>query len=211
MLNSQFDNSVKLKDFLEKNERTVTFTDKIGAENDVIFVGRFDQADPVKDILAEGGITILGLDEKNENSNEPPANASPEEVQAALDGDTPSSEEDRFITGRIRVEGVGELERGGATLFYLNQSEGRNALIILSDTPKTNSDGFDMLFENRLAECRLSDAIAVCQTQEPGGQLPPSLRSKRINKVLVVAGDSGRPAMRKSSKLARRTFNRRTG
>ncbi|MCK6627581.1 MAG: hypothetical protein L6R45_20675 [Anaerolineae bacterium] len=193
VLNSQFDNSVKLKEFLERNERTVTFTDKIGAENDVIFVGRFSQAEPVKDILAEGGITILGLDEQDENSDEPAPEIDSAEVRAALDEDTPPGEEDRFITGRIRIAGVGELERGGATLFYLNQSEGRNVLIILSDTPQTNTDGFDMLFDNRLSECRLSAAIAVCQTQEPDGQLPPSLRSKRIDKVLVVGGDSGRP------------------
>jgi hypothetical protein len=193
VLNSQLDNSVKLKEFLEKNERTVTFTDKIGPENDVIFVGRFDQAEPVKDILAQGGITILGLDEQDENSDEAPAEAGPGEVRANLNSDTPPGEEDRFVTGRIRIKGVGELERGGATLFYLNQAEGRNALIILSDTPKTNTDGFDLLFENRLSDCRLSAAIAVCQTQEPDGQLPPSLRSKRIDKVLVVGGDSGRP------------------
>ncbi|GAB4416084.1 MAG: hypothetical protein Fur0044_11260 [Anaerolineae bacterium] len=192
VLNSQLDNSVKLKEFLEKNERTVTFTDKIGPENDVIFVGRFDQAEPVKDILAQGGITILGLDEQDENSDEAPAETGPGEVRANLNSDTPPGEEDRFVTGRIRIKGVGELERGGATLFYLNQAEGRNALIILSDTPKTNTDGFDLLFKNRLSECRLSAAIAVCQTQEPDGQLPPSLRSKRIDKVLVVAGDSGR-------------------
>ena len=66
-------------------------------------------------------------------------------------------------------------------------------LIILSDTPKTNADAFELLFENKLSDCRLSDTIAVCQTQEPDGQLPPSLRSKRINKVLIVSGDSGRP------------------
>jgi hypothetical protein len=107
--------------------------------------------------------------------------------------DAPPGEEDRFITGRIRIEDVGELERGGSTLFYLNQKKGRNVLIILSDTPKTNADAFELLFENKLSDCRLSDTIAVCQTQEPDGQLPPSLRSKRINKVLIVSGDSGRP------------------
>jgi hypothetical protein len=189
VLNSQFDNTVKLKEFLEDTDRTVTFTDQINDENDVIFVGRFDQAEPVQDFLADGGITILGLDEKNE-SVEPVSEVSDPPLDP--DAETTPGVEDRFITGRIRIEGVGELERGGSTLFYLDQKEGRNILIILSDTPETNSDAFDLLFENKLSDCRLSNTVAVCQTQEPGGELPPSLRSKRVNKVLVVSGDSGR-------------------
>lgn len=190
VLNSQFNNSVKLKEFLEKNERTVTFTDKIGDKNDVIFVGRFDEAEPVKDFLADGGITILALDEED-MVDKPASELTHKEEEAVTDA--PPNEEDRFVSGRIRIEGVGELERGGSTLFYLDQKDGRNVFIILSDTPKTNTDAFDVLFQNRLGECRLSTTIAVCQTQEPDGQLPPSLRSKRIDRVLVVAGDVGRP------------------
>lgn len=190
VLNSQLDNSVKLKEFLEKNEHAVTFTDKVGDKNDTIFVGRFDKVSTIKDYLADGGITILGLDQKSE------AEAKTEEVATAIDteiSDQPPGKEDRYITGRIQIQGIGDLERGGSTLFYLDRTEGRNVLIILSDTPETNTDAFNILFENRLSKCRLSDIIAVCQTQEPGGELAPSLRSKRINNLLVVAGDSGRP------------------
>ncbi len=192
VLNSQFDNSVKLKEFLEKTERTVTFTDKISNENDVIFVGRFDQADPVEKFLADGGITILGLDQEN-GPSKPTTELSDKDEEAAVDSEVTPGEEDRFVKGRIRIDGVGELESGGSTLFYLDRKAGRNVLIILSDTPQTNTDGFDLLFENKLADCRLSATITVCQTQEPDGQLPPSLRSKRIDKILVVAGDTGRP------------------
>jgi hypothetical protein len=192
VLNSQFDNSVKLKEFLEKNDHAVTFTDKIGDDNDVIYVGRFDEVEPVEAYLAKGGIRILNIDEKSE------AEGVGEEVGAesnlvATDSDTSPGKEDRFITGRIQIEGVGDLERGGATLFYLNQEEGRNVLIILSDTPETNADAFELLFDNRLSECGLTSTLGVCQTQEPDGGLPPSLRSKRIDKILVVSGDSGRP------------------
>lgn len=191
VLNSQFDNSVKLKEFLEKNDHTVAFTDKIGGQNDVIYVGRFAEAEPVKDYLAKGGITILNIDEKDE-AKAGAAETGVESRPVAADSDTPPGEEDRFIRGRIQIEGVGELESGGATLFYLDRAEGRNVLVILSDTPETNADAFELLFENRLSECRLSDIIAVCQTQEPDGELPPSLRSKRIDKILVVSGNSGR-------------------
>jgi hypothetical protein len=185
VLNSQFDNSVKLKEFLEQNDRKVSFTDKIGQVNDVIFVGRFDQVDVIKDYLADGGINILDL-----NKSKATAEPTQQEKFAVLDDETPGVE-DRFITGQIQIAGVGDLERGGSTLFYLNRQEERNILIILSDTPETNADAFDLLFENRLLECRLSEVIAVCHTQEPDGQLPPSLRSRRIDKILVISGDAG--------------------
>jgi hypothetical protein len=191
VLNSQFDNSVKLKEFLEKNDHTVTFTDKIGADNDVIYVGRFDEVELVEDYLAKGGIRILNIDEESEADEAAEENGATSKP-LTLNNNTPPGEEERFVRGRIQIEGVGQLERGGATLFYVNQEAGRNVLIILSDTPKTNADAFDLLFENRLSECRLSSTVVVCQTQEPDGELPPSLRSKRIDKILVVAGDSGR-------------------
>jgi hypothetical protein len=192
VLNSQLDNSVKLKEFLEKNDHTVTFTDKISSSEDVIFVGRFDDTAAIKDYLVDGGITILDLDQKVEG--EAGTAEPPKSKQALIDtSDTPAGKEDRFVAGRIQIKGIGDLERGGSTLFYLDRQDGRNILIILSDTPETNADAFDIVFENRLSECRLSANIAVCQTQEPGDELPPSLRSKRIDKILVVAGDSGRP------------------
>jgi hypothetical protein len=187
VLNSQLDNSVRLKEYLEKQDRAVAFTNKIGQANDVIFVSRFDKAGPVKDYLAQAGITILDLDEKIGAEATPPQKES-----TPINPDTPPGEEERFVTGRIRIDGVGELERGGATLFYRHQEGNQNILIMLSDTAQTNADAFAMLFDNRLAECRISDTIAVCQTQEPGGALPPSLRRTRIDKILVVANDSGR-------------------
>jgi hypothetical protein len=191
VLNSQLDHSIKLKEFLEQNHHTVTFSDKIGGSNDVIFVGRFDEAKAVQDFLANGGITLLGPDAEDDSHK--PATQRTDKQREAIERDTPPGEEDGFITGRIHIQGIGELERGGSTLFYLDQKEGRNVLIILSDTPRTNADAFKLLLENKLADCRLSETIAVCQTQTPDGQLPPSRRSRRIDKILVVSGDSGRP------------------
>ncbi len=186
VLNSQLDNSVKLKQLLEEQSRAVTFTDKIGQANDVVFVSRFDKAEPVKEYLAKGGITILDLEQKPADTNQ--------QITPVDDSfsDTSTVQEEEFVTGRIQIEGVGELERGGATLFYRYKEGDRNIVIILSDTAQTNADAFSLLFDNQLNDCRISEVIAVCQTQTPGGGLPPSLRRHRIDKILVVASDSGR-------------------
>ncbi len=191
VFNSQFGDSVKLKQQLEDLDYTVTFADRIGetGDNDVIFVGRFDDAEVVQSYLDDAGITIIESPE--ETDFDTPVVTKGEEKTSPV-SDTSPGKEDRFVKGRIQIEGVGDLERGGSTLFYLNREHNRNIVIILSDNPETNADAFNVLLENRLDECRVSATVAVCQTQEPDGGLPPSLRSKRIDKVLVVASDTGR-------------------
>jgi hypothetical protein len=192
VFNSQFEDSVKLKEALEKIGRHVDFTDEIGGDNDVIFVGRFDEVEVIEDYLAAAGITILGPDEKTGEGRETPPAEEADRNKIALINDESPDEEERFIDGRIQIEGIGDLERGGSTLFYLYQEKDRNVLIILSDNPDTNADAFKLLTDNKVGDCLASPMIAVCQTEEPGGRLPPSLRSFRIDKILIVSDDDSR-------------------
>lgn len=238
VFNSQFNDAVKLKESLEQLDRQVTFTDQIGSEHDVIFIGRFDDTKMVDDYLAQAQIAILGPDDKpmpantepepaepvaaespteasptaespteessteaspteESSTEESPTEASPteesqESERISLVSDEPPGPEDRFIDGRIQVAGVGDLERGGASLFSLQQENERNVLIMLSDSPDANADAFQILFDDELAQCIVNASLAVCQTQEPGGELGPSLRSSRIDNILIVSDDDGR-------------------
>lgn len=195
VFNSQFADAVKIKDAIEANGGMVDFIDKIGSDNDAIFVGRFTEASVVQDYLDRAGIVILDRPkDKNGDTGEKPAIEPVSDI--ILDetngggGDEETDQE--FVEGSIQIEGVGQLERGGSTLFYLDQHNGQNVLIILSDSPTTNADAFELLLEKKLNECVVGPAVAVCQTKDPTGKLPPSLRSSRIDKVLVVSGDTGR-------------------
>jgi hypothetical protein len=193
VFNSQFDNSVKLKTMLEELDYTVAFFDEIDDENDVIFVGRFDELDPVEEYLAAANINILEANQKTEleEAEADPAEEADQNKLALISDEAPDIES-QFVEGRIQIEGVGELERGGSTLFHLHQEDGRNILIILSDNPDTNADAFDLLMKEEFTDCLVSPTTAVCQTEEPGGKLPPSLRSFRIDTILIVSDDSGR-------------------
>lgn len=192
VFNSQFDDSVRLKEALEGMDHNVSFTDRITTPHDVIYVGRFDNPAPIDQYLAAADITLMEpQDEEEETTETLPqitvANNEEDEEEETTD------QEERFIDGRIQIGGVGELEQGGSTLFYLHQTEDRNVLVILSDNPTTNADAFNLLLEQQLADCLAAPMIAVCQTEEPAGKLPPSLRSSRINRILVVSDDDGRP------------------
>ncbi len=188
VFNSQFEDAVKLKDALEARGTKVAFTDKIGNENDAIFIGRFSDAKLVQDYLDRAGIAILDQpkDEKEISTDETIT-----ETVSTKPADNSNTEED-FVEGRIQISGIGDLERGGSTLFYLTHNNGQHVMIILSDTPATNADAFELLLDKKLSECVVGPAVAVCQTEDPNGKLPPSVRSTRIDKVLVVSDDSGR-------------------
>jgi hypothetical protein len=190
VFNSQFEDSVKLKEALEQIDRKVTFKDEIGQENDVIFVGRFDETEVVEDYLTEAKIAILDpVDAVEEEETETEES---QDSRLALISDEAPGPEDRFIDGRIRVEGIGDLERGGSTLFSLQQEGGRNVMIILSDNLDTNADAFQLLLDNELPACVVDANLAVCQTEEPDGEIRPSLRSTRIDNILIVSDNDGR-------------------
>jgi len=188
VFNSQLGNVEKLKETLVAKNYKVDFADKIGTKNDVIFVGRFTEASVVKDYLADGGIVILDPPLKKDDVATPTPTP---EADISADA-TPQTVDQEFVDGRIQIAGVGELERGGSTLLYWHRAGDQNILIILSDNPDTNTDAFNQLLDNKLNECEISATVAVCQTQNPVTKLPPSLRKTRIDKILVVADDSGR-------------------
>jgi hypothetical protein len=196
VLNSQFEDSVKIKDLIEATGRKVSYADQISGDKDVIFVGRYKDVEPIKDYLAAANITILGQAEITE-TEEALAEAESSELDRVVTRvtDSPSDEQDEdseFVEGRIQIKGMGELESGGSTLFYLHQEPERNVFIILSDNPDTNADAFELLLENEFGACTAGAFVAVCQTEEPDQRLAPTLRSTRIDKILVVADNNGR-------------------
>jgi hypothetical protein len=169
-------------------------------------VGRFDETEPVQEYLDAAGIVIL--------EPEPTATPAAEDILVA-DADQPAEENGAngtddatqadpnadenmdadFVEGRIQIDGVGELERGGSTLFYRYQDGDRNVLIILSANPDTNADAFSLLMDDELSTCTVGEAVAVCQTESPGDKEIPSIRSTRVDKILVVGDDEGRPRL----------------
>jgi hypothetical protein len=188
VFNSQFENSVKLKQYLETARRQVTFTDEIGDEHDVIYIGRFEQPAAVEDYLDEAGIVLLEPVDEAEAEKTTENGVVLPVSEAAEEG----LEVERFVEGRIQIEGVGQLEQGGATLFYLHQENDRNVMIILSSNSDTNTDAFNLLLDGSYKDCSVTPNIAVCQTKDPEDRLPPSLRSDRIDKILVVSDNDAR-------------------
>lgn len=185
LLSTHFEQAAALKDALFATGRKAVFRDEEDPDTDLIFVGRFKDAERVSSYLKSGGISILDLEDELTGTK----------ARAAAIAGTESDleEEDRFIRGRIAIEGVGEFEQGGTSLFYLLQEQGRNALIILTDRHKTAEDAFELLDSGEFVECLASPQMAVCQTQKPEEELGPSLRAEKVQSILIVSDDDSRP------------------
>jgi hypothetical protein len=196
VFNSQFGDSVKLKEALEANGATINFANEITDGHDVIFIGRFDQTEAVEPYLQTAGISLMEITPTTEVAQVEGETESG--VELAPVSDAPASEDEeiegRFIEGRIQIEGIGDLESGGSTLFHLYQEEDRNILVILSANADTNADAFELLLDHEFTECLARPFTAVCQTEKPKeeDEVEPSIRSRRVDKILVVADNDGR-------------------
>jgi hypothetical protein len=188
LLSTHFEQAVALKDALFATGREAVFRDEEHPDTDLVFVGRFKDAERVSHYLSLGGISVLDLDdERTPTDTEARANAS------AGRGSDILEEEDGFVRGRIAIEGVGDFEKGGTSLFYLVQEQGRNVLIILTDRHETAKDAFELLDNGKFAECLAGPRLAVCQTEKPEEELGPSLRAETIQSILIVSDDDSRP------------------
>lgn len=188
LLSTHFEQAVAMKDALFATGHEAVFRDEEDPGTDLIFIGRFKDAARVSDYLEAAGISILDREEDEEQSAGTQARAAAVTSQEVI-----AEEGDRFVRGRIAIEGVGEFEQGGSSLFYLWQDQGRNALIILTDRHQTAEDAFGLLESGEFVECLASPQMAVCQTQEPEEELGPSLRAEKIQSILIVSDDDSRP------------------
>jgi hypothetical protein len=188
LLSGHLEQAVVLKDALFATGRKAAIRDEEDPDTDLIFVGRFKDAEKVDHYLKQGGISILDLEDEEALADTQAAAASTAERESDV-----LEEEDGFVRGRIAINGVGEFEQGGTSLFYLLQEPGHNVLVVLTDRHETAEDALDLLDSGEFAECLAGPRLAVCQTQEPGEQLGPSQRAEKIESILIVSDDDSRP------------------
>jgi hypothetical protein len=188
LLSGHVEQAVVLKDALFATGRKAAIRDEEDPDTDLIFVGRFKDAEKVDHYLKQGGISILDVEDENGPADTQVGTASTTEPGSDL-----LEEEDGFVRGSIAIEGVGQFEQGGTSLFYLLQEPGHNVLVVLTDRHETAEDAFELLDSGEFAECLAGPNLAVCQTQEPGERLGPSQRAEKIESILIVSDDDSSP------------------
>jgi hypothetical protein len=133
-------------------------------DHDALYVGLFPNYEPVQDILATAGISIvMELDEAETDALAQP------EWETTSDGDLDNGETSPSDAplGAIVIEDIGRIPTRGTTLFVLDQQEERTAVVVLAEQAQAVATGVERLVSGGLESClNVSGTVAVCSTGE---------------------------------------------
>ncbi|MBI2831428.1 MAG: hypothetical protein HYX79_04135 [Chloroflexi bacterium] len=162
------DLGIELKNFLAgkgKNPTVTTYADTL--TGDTVFVGLLKDAGKVDKFLKNGKISVTV---KAESEQKPPAKK--DETPAPVppgDKDTPAKATEKEANGtKIEIENIGQVFREeGATVIYLDQSNNRDVLIILSNNDKMMKDTIGILKDGKFRNWLVSGKLAIFYAPKP--------------------------------------------
>lgn len=160
-----FDEIIALQEAFHKVGQTLTLADTPLAEGDTLYVGLYNQADEVADLLAEAGITLL---------IDPPIVVEPEAAVAAETAvsaaETPSA---ATLPEAVRLlqSDLGSVQMAGTALVLLSEHDGRRSVVVLA----ASSQGLENVVyrlidliplnaDYALSDCLLQGKLALCPT-----------------------------------------------
>lgn len=153
-----FDEIIALQDAFSRVGQTLTLADAPDDTADVLYVGLYNQADEVADLLAEAGVTLV-ID---------PSIAT--EVEAAeIGGDVVEPPAD---TTRLIQSDLGNVQMAGTALLLLAEQDGRRSVIVLAASGQGLENVLYRLIDliplnadYALSDCLLQGNLALCPTQ----------------------------------------------
>ncbi len=131
--------------------------------HDALYVGRFPDYEPIQEILATAGISIVmeldgtDADPLGEPKWETPPNVEDENGEPASGAPL----------GAVVIEDVGRIPTRGTTLFVLDEGVERTAVLVMAEQAQSVVIGVEALMAGQLESClNVSDAVIVCSTGE---------------------------------------------
>jgi hypothetical protein len=161
-------------------------------EHDTLHVGLFPDYEPIQEILATAGISIVI--ELNETETDVPAQP---------EWETPSNEEaengeafpPEAPLGVIVIEDIGRIPTQGTTLFVLDRREERTDVVVLAERAQGVAAGVERLVAGALDTClNVSEAVVVCSTGESLDSddlgAVSDVGKPEVDQVLILAFDT---------------------
>lgn len=174
-----FDEIISLQDAFRRVDKDLQLAADPQVSHDVLYLGLFNQADEVVDLLASAGISLTIqpaiLTEKTAVADaEPPAEG--EEAEKA--GEEPKAEdevevaeEDAITALRLIQSGLGNVQMSGTAVIYFHQTPLQRSVVVLSASAagleKTVNRLLDLTplhADYALADCLVRDNLALCPT-----------------------------------------------
>jgi hypothetical protein len=141
-----FASSGGLREVLNLADLTLELRDAAESDHDAIFVGTFDNVEPVLEYLDEAGVTITILGQEGPTP-------------------TPTTDEEE-VRDSVEVEGLGRLPVEGTTLFVVVREAQRVAAVVLGEDGEAAMGALDRLAAADFSLCVDHGDVTVCSTGE---------------------------------------------
>lgn len=165
-----FDEIIDLQTAFSAVNMPLALAQTAQAGHDALYLGLYNQADDVAEILASAGISLT-IDPPIEIEAEIEATAVPDETE------NDNEEEEAAATAtpapqiRLIHSELGNIEMAGAALVVLDESDGRRSVVVLAASREGLENSVARLLdlipldaEAALGNCLVQDPIALCPT-----------------------------------------------
>ena len=160
-------------------ELALTLRAEADPEHDAIFIATFEDTEGVEEYLDNNGITVE-ITTSTENRKE--------------DEEDSAEKDNGEVTGSIEIEGMGTVAIEGTTLFIVDRSDERVAVVVVAEDIEKAIDGVGQLIAYDLSGCVRADAVTVCSTGEAPEEKEPTTDEEEdgapaAGSVLIIASD----------------------
>jgi len=157
-----FDEIIELQDAFQNANMQLTLAAAAADDQDTLYLGLYNQATDLEDILSEAGITLaIAPAITVEDEDEAEATPTPNE-------DEDEADEDEDTTRQIQ-SALGNIQMSGTALLLLDESDGQRRVIVLAASKVGLENTIDRLLDlmplnadYALADCLVQDNLALC-------------------------------------------------
>ena len=194
-----FDEIITLQSSLREADKELSLTTVDGQSGDVIYLGLYNQAGDVAEMLADAGITLtidpaILTEAETAALEDADADAEDEEVvdtavEEDAEADVPADEEApaEDVFERLIQSELGNVQMSGTALILLDEGTNGRHLIVLAASQTGLENTIDRLLDlipldadYALADCLLQDNLALC---------PTGVNDEEIEAELLTGGD----------------------
>jgi len=197
-----FDDIIALQGAFQKVDIPLTLAAEAQPDHDVLYLGLYNQADDVADILATAGVSLtIQPPILTAAEEEALADAAPADEEEAEATPTPSEEngngagEETAV--RLVQSSLGNVQMAGTSLIVLDEADGRRTVVVLAASAEglqnTVSRLLDLIpldVQTALASCLLQDPIALCPTDVADEPVEAELLTAEIGAPAQPGGET---------------------
>ena len=177
-----FDEIIALQDAFRRVDRALSLTAVPSDDSDVLYLGLYNQAEDVVDILASAGISL---------TIDPPI-----EIDAAADEgslDEENGEEPAVADTAVRLiqSNLGSVQMSGTSLILLDEKDGQRRVVVLAASGEGLGNSVNRLLE--LIPLNAADALSDCLLQNNLALCPSNVSDEAVEAELDSGGAATAP------------------